>query len=293
MKEPETFITEMPENGLGEWLYGYSSSENIYADRKGNTKKYWKEPSGIFLLLVAAFLVFWFVYSVIFAVIDGGSVFLHLSDGFAVFVMVIIILLSVFGGWGHLVRLEARLRARGNTDSEDYIKATEEQNKFSNSFNVFTDYLVLQIAGEEKIINRNYLETVKLIRVAEGYQVVFVSKSGEEIDICDLVVPYSQFKELKKCFNDKLTLKNAKKAFDGKFINQKIVVPVVVSAALIAISSFFGLPIFSDFKSFHEFLCGFDGLNCGLVFFFSIGVAVAVSGIIALAKLIIYKVDKT
>ena len=67
MKEPETFITEMPENGLGEWLYGYTSSENIYADRKGNTKKYWKEPSGIFLLLVAAFLVFWFVYSVIFA----------------------------------------------------------------------------------------------------------------------------------------------------------------------------------------------------------------------------------
>lgn len=108
-----------------------------------------------------------------------------------------------------------------------------------------------------------------------------------------MVVPYSQFKELKKCFNDKLTLKNAKKAFDGKFINQKIVVPVVVGAALIAISSFFGLPIFSDFKSFHEFLCGFDGLNCGLVFFFSIGVAVAVSGIIALAKLIVYKVDKT
>lgn len=282
----------MPEKGLGEWLYGYTASNSVYADSTGNTDKYWKHPLGIFLLFVLAFLLFWFVYTIVFAAINGGSVLSHASDAFAVFVMAAIILLSVFGGWGHLTRLQAAMRARGKKDNEEYKKEVEAQNKHINSFNVFPCHIVLKCAGNETVLDRNYLETVKLLRGAEGYEVVFVSSFGEEIFFEELTVPYAQFKKLKELFKNQLTVKNGENAFGSKYVNKKIATPVVFGAFFIALTLFFGVPIFSHFKSFHEFLCGFNGLYAGLVFFFAIGIVAAASGIITLVKLIIYKVDK-
>ena len=82
----ENFIVYDPPEELRGWKYGIDNSKTMYDTHKGQRAAALKSPYAWYMLAVAAFMLFWFAYSLINAIIsqNGAVVALRFVPSFFV-----------------------------------------------------------------------------------------------------------------------------------------------------------------------------------------------------------------
>ena len=103
-------VNYLPEDA-GKVLYEKDNSKTQYDSPKGHAKRTLRSPQGIVMLLVAAFLLFWFLYSFISAAVEGDPVqalIEYWPHFIGLVAAVAIIICSVFGLWGKFIRFAFR-----------------------------------------------------------------------------------------------------------------------------------------------------------------------------------------
>lgn len=235
---------------MGEILYKYGIADED--GKSGERKKLWRSPASVFMLAVCAFLVFWFLYSFISALIDGGaeaSVFI--PSFFALAVCVAIVLLTVLKIWAKLARfaldrglVRQRERARVEADAEMMEEVYEQSEKTEPFIEIYRDYIRATDWEEVKIFAREGVERITAVEGFESYSLL-IQAGGEGYDfdaviLHGLKLPKSEIKKLKKIFGDKLEIeplydgesREAEKKLDFTDVNAAgIVVGIIVAAA--------------------------------------------------------------
>ena len=209
----ENFIVYDPPEELRGWKYGIDNSKTMYDTHKGQRAAALKSPYAWYMLAVAAFMLFWFAYSLINAIItqNGAVVALRFVPSF--FVLLVcgaIIGLSVFGLWGKFARwaLKNNMTSGKPSDTnrlQDEIDAADANKGRENALNIFEDYIEVINFGKRTVVNRGLLRNV-LLRKERGYCTAeFVSIYG--YSVCAYVeIPSSDLHIIKKIFGSMCTV---------------------------------------------------------------------------------------
>lgn len=223
-KKQEFVLSEPPED-LGRKVYSFGrTAKNGKTNNNaatGERKKTWRSPAGIYMLALGALLTFWFLYSLIAALVNnsgGWVVLLNFGTGFMVlFVCLVIIICSVFGLWGKLTRFALNHRMVKSTDVESVEESAEMAEEAYEKaqmptpvFEVYDDYIRATDNYETKIMNRAGVKKVKAFQRSGGCYLAIISDG--EICTYDFVwlhglqIPKREVKKLKEVFGDKLEI---------------------------------------------------------------------------------------
>lgn len=224
-KKKEEFVLSNPPEDLGEVRYSFGRNAKRKggnaATRSGERKKPWRSPAGIYMLALGAFLIFWFLYSLIATLVKGGGTIVLLTNFitgfFALAACLAIIICSVFGLWGKLARFALNHRmvrrhevAHVEAQTEMVEEAYEKAQMPAPVFEVYDDYIRATDNYDTKIINRAGLKKIKAYERSGGCYLAVISDG--EICTYDFVwlhglqLPMREVKKLKEIFGDRLEI---------------------------------------------------------------------------------------
>lgn len=222
IKQKEEFVLSCPPEDLGTRVYAFGQTvkkqKSNNPAKAGERKKPWRSPAGIYMLALGAFLVFWFLYSLIAALVNNFNwlVLLNFGTGFmALVVCLVIIICSVFGLWGKLARFALNHRmVRGSDianveDSAEMVEEAYEKAQAPSPFlEVYENYIRATDGDTIKIINRAGIKKIKAFQSHGTCSISLIS----DREVCEydfvwlhgLNLPVRELKKLKKLFGDKL-----------------------------------------------------------------------------------------
>lgn len=216
MKEVDKQFT-----GLGDLQYEYTDAKASY-EVPAKTKK--NIFISAYMLVVAAGLLVWFLYSIVTHSLQNGfgETFLaHLPYLFLLIVVELIFILTALSKWRSFVsfafrrnlvhRRRGRGRARVNQLKAEFEEA--EENKFKeNALRIYTSYIEVVCEGAITLLDREKVGTVSAKPSPNGstLQLQFSAESGEEQ--LAISVPYADVVELRSIFKEKLVEQEVNKA---------------------------------------------------------------------------------
>ena len=207
MKEKEAKYDEFD---YGEVLYEKSNAKSMYDAPTGKIgARGWAQR--IYMLLLGAGLIGWFLYSVITSISQYGvgiAIVNHVAALFVLLVCELILLLSAFGGWGKFARFAMKnnlTRKRGiegaQTRKLAEELATADANKASeNAIRIYREYVVVINNGEKTVIRQSDLRNTRCEARPQGYQLTF-ELYDERMVIANVLLPISDLPIVKKHFD--------------------------------------------------------------------------------------------
>lgn len=212
-------LETLPED-LGVKVYGFQKGNKKEINAKtGERKQFWRSPGAIYLYIVAAFLLFWFLYTVIDDVLQGGAqtILNHVVDFFALFVCVLIIILSVFKLWGKFARFALKHNLVKNgaraevADSAEMMEEYYEKLDYPDPvpvFEVYEEYLRVTDGAAVKVLRRSGVKRIIAYRTGKECLFTVVSHNSEFITCKGLRLPLREVKKLKTIFGEKLEVQS-------------------------------------------------------------------------------------
>ena len=201
---------------LGRLLYSYSDARAwIDLPRGRNFKKIFSWQR-VFCFSFAVLLCAWFVTALIYqlrATSDTGKTLLHLLPSFFIIAAgVAILLISVFKGWGKLLRWGYRhnlVRGKGAVGKRQFeqmrleLELADFRKSSENRLDITPDYIVWTVDGKEEIFKREFSK-MRVCKREENLQLVLKSE-GEEREF-PVLLPAEEYTALKKALRDGLTV---------------------------------------------------------------------------------------
>ena len=228
-KKEESFILTVAPDDLGVMQYGYGQGGKKTNDgQMGERKKLWRSPAAIYLFLVSAFLVFWFLYSVITATLrDGAQAILSYGvDFFVLAVCLFIVFLSICKLWGKFARFALNRGLVKNEDrasvesSTEMMEETYEQlEKDPPVFEVYENYVRATDGETVKAFDRARIGRVILYKLSNRCLVNIASDgefSSEVVVLKGLRLPLREVKKLQAVLGDKLSVEPLYIPTEGK-----------------------------------------------------------------------------
>ncbi len=214
-------MDDPPENLYG-WKYGVDDSKTQFDLHKGQKAAVLKSPMAIYMLALAAFLLFWFTYSFVNAAITEGNVYVivkFLPSFFVTAVCVAIVFLTVFGVWGKFVRWTLKKKMTGGEATDVRIlqaqtEAADENQGRECALNVYEDFIEVTNNGTRQVLDRGLLRSVKIKKHGRFCRAEFISLRGESV-YSDAEIPASDVHRLKEIFGGVCTVEKAKR-FKGE-----------------------------------------------------------------------------
>lgn len=215
----KSIVIETPPEDLGVKLYGFGKSGKKGINAKsGERKKIWRSPAAIYMYAVSAFLVFWFLYTVIGGEINGGGVAVKelIADVFALAVCLLIIFLSVFKLWGKFARFALKHNLVKSGAREEVADSAEMMENYYEKldypdpepvFEVYEDYIRVTDGAEVKVLRRSGVSEITVHTTDSGCMLTIVSHSWEFISCEGWRLPLRELKKLKKVLGVKLVIK--------------------------------------------------------------------------------------
>lgn len=208
MEDKESFSVKYPPQDLGKVLYSKDNSKTQYDAYKGQAKRALRSPQGIVMLLVAVFLLFWFLYSFISAMLIGDpakTALEYLPHFFALFVVIAIIIVTVFGLWGRFVRFAFRKnlvsRREPNVRAlEEEVAQAEENAGRENAVTVYENYVEVKKLGERKVYDRSEIRRVTVKNGGNTFTLAFDFYCGKTVYVDFLEIPLTDLYIIKKIF---------------------------------------------------------------------------------------------
>ena len=217
-KKKVSFVLSAEPEDLGVMEYAFGQGEKRNNEKTGERAKTWRSPYAIFLYIVSAFLVFWFLYTVIADAVRGGvkTVLAHGVDFFALGVCLAIIFLSVFKGWAKFARFALRHnlvksneRASVESSAEMMEETYENLEKEPPVFEVYENCVRATDGLAVKVFDRAHIG--KITAHTSHGQCFFSIEADEEcisqvVWLFDVKLPLRELKKLQAVFGDKLSV---------------------------------------------------------------------------------------
>ena len=213
-----SIVLETPPEDLGVKLYGFGRTNKKGINvQPGERKKIWRSPSAIYLYIVSAFLVFWFLYTVIDGAINGGLAIPKLiADFFTLAACLLIIFLSVFKLWGKFARFALKHNLVKNGERASVEESAEMMEnyyeKLDNSapepvFEVYENYIRVTDGAEVKVLRRSGVSQIYAYQTGKECLFTILSFNLEYITCKGLRLPMRELKKLKSVFGARLHIK--------------------------------------------------------------------------------------
>lgn len=209
----------MKHTGYGKLQYEYTDAKTPYdATAKLTTTE---KLLNVYLLLIAAGMLVWYLYSAITHSMRSGFINAFLSGGHLIYLLMLvaielIIILSAFKLWGKFMRfsLKHNLVDREKPEVlniESELKRADANKHREHALYVYTSYLVIINNGIETVLNRSVLRSVsaKKIRNSELLSLEFFLKEDDRKYYYS-IVPYSDIIKLRKIFSGLLSEQSEK-----------------------------------------------------------------------------------
>lgn len=199
--------------------YGFGKTGKKKNKRKnGRTQKIWRSPAAIYLYIVSAFLVFWFLYTLITDMLSGGApaILNHIGDFFALAVCLLIIFLSMFKLWGKFLRFALGHRLVRNGARGEVAESAEMMESYYKKldcpdpqpvFEVYEDYIRVTDGAEIKVLRRSGVSQIYAYQTGKECLFTILSFNLEYITCKGLHLPMRELKKLKTVFGARLHIK--------------------------------------------------------------------------------------
>lgn len=213
-------MLETPPEDLGVKLYGFGKTgKNEINAKTGERAKTWRSPAAIYLYFVAAFLVFWFLYTVIDEAQYGGGVAGKdlILDLFALGVCLLIIFLSVFKLWGKFGRFALKHNLVRNSERADVENSTEMMENYYEKLDcpepkpvleVYEDYIRVTDGADVKVLRRSGVKRIIAYRTGRECLFTIISYDAEFVTCKGLRLPVREVKKLQNIFGAKLEIQS-------------------------------------------------------------------------------------
>ena len=202
-------ITDPPEELRG-WQYGVDNSKTQYDMQNGQKAPGFKSPFSIYMFALIAFMLFWCIYSLVFAFKNNTPIAMILANFmpsiFVIFVCGLIVVMSVFGLWGKFTRWALKKNMVSNKDGararlEAEVNAADDNIGKEKALNIYEEYIEVINYGNRQVLDRGLLREVLIKKYGMRCTVYFTSMRGECV-IAYADVPSSDIHQLNKIFGD-------------------------------------------------------------------------------------------
>lgn len=237
---------------LGKLLYSYSDARTWIDLPKGQKFRKTFAPQRVFLFGFAMLLCVWFITALVYQLCtttNVGKTLLHLLPSLIIIAAcTAILLVSVFGEWGNLLRwafkhnLVHAHRSPGRYGHGTFQRRQLAQMKLDlqiadmrkereNRIDVTPDYVVWTVYGREEIISR---ELVELHVYKREDELSLMLKADGDVKEFPVMLPEEEYAPLKKALRDQMTTMKIgvtdKSELRKKFVNE---IPATFMALLI------------------------------------------------------------
>lgn len=212
--EYQPFIVKDPPQELSGWKYGVDNSKTQYDLQNGQKAVGLKSPASVYMLALIAFMVFWYIYSLVFAIkdcVDASQsiavvIATFVPSFFIIFVCAFIVIMSVFGLWGKFSRWALRKNMVSNRNGDRArlqaeMDAADQNLGVENALNIYEDYVEVINYGNRQVLDRGLLREVLIKKYGTRCTVYFTSMRGECV-IAYADVPASDIHQINKIFGD-------------------------------------------------------------------------------------------
>lgn len=190
----EKLTSVQTEQDFGEVLYEESNAKSVLDAPSGKVgTKGWAQR--IYMILLGAAMLAWFVYSLINAADQsdvgwGKAIVKHIAAFLLLVMSETILMLTAFNGWGKFARavLKHKVLTRQHgiegaktRQLDEELKAADANKGKENAIRIFREYVVLVHGGNELVINKNEIQSVKCAPSPKGYQLMFCMYDGREL----------------------------------------------------------------------------------------------------------------
>ncbi len=204
-------LNEIPKD-LGNLIFECDDSQTMYDMSDDKRKAMFRSPAMYVLLAILAFMIGWYVYSLVSMSLREGflTAFVsHLSGLMLLAVAGAILVISAFGLWGKFMRFAFKkdlVRAHGSDGArmralKQEIEETDARKPVRNALSIYEDYIVVVRKGKIAAYARSAVSGVSVRSFGMDRKVVFVSESGEK---AFFVVSQDNAREIRRIFNDLL-----------------------------------------------------------------------------------------
>ena len=181
------------EQDFGEVLYEESNAKSALDAPSGKVgAKGWAQR--IYMILLGLALLAWFVYSLINAANQpdigwGKAIVKHVASFLLLVMSETILMLTAFNGWGKFARAilkhKALTRQRGiegarTRQLDEELKAADANKDKENALRIYREHVVLVYKGQQVVLNKNEIQSVKCSPSPKGYQLKFCTYEGRE-----------------------------------------------------------------------------------------------------------------
>ena len=189
----EELTSIQTEQDFGEVLYEESNAKSVLDAPSGKIgAKGWAQR--IYMILLGVAMLAWFVYSLINAATQpdigwGKAIVKHIAAFLLLVMSETILMLTSFNGWGKFARAVLKhkvlTRQRGmegvqTRQLEEELKAADANKGKENALRIYREYVVLVYRGNELVLNKNEIQSVKCDPSPKGYQLRFCMYDGSE-----------------------------------------------------------------------------------------------------------------
>ena len=215
-----SIVLENPPEDLGKKVYGFGKTKKKINAKTGGRKQVWRSPAAIYLYIVSAFLLFWFLYTVISDALQGGAKTLlgHIGDFIVLAVCLLIVFLSMFKLWGKFLRFAAGHKLVRNSAEvaddaemmENYYDSLEYDGIDKTDkpvFEVYEDYIRVTDGDKVKVVRRSGVSLITARTMDKDFFVTIVSYNMEFVSCNGVRLPLRELKKLKAVFGSKLEIK--------------------------------------------------------------------------------------
>lgn len=214
------YIDEPSDAGIP--IFETDNSKTEFDGKKLHFKQVMSTPVGIYLFAVAVFLVFWYLYSFITAVVNYEN-FVRLAElipsFFLLAVIELILFVTMFGLWGNLARYALRTNAVHREDRRRIEAQVEEADRNADrkyALYIYKKYVNIINFGKSRWLNRSVIKRVTLQKAGSGYRTAIYSIRGEwEYSHAD--IKKEDAYKLKEIFGDMLEVEKPRKVKKEKF----------------------------------------------------------------------------
>ncbi len=200
---------------LGKLLYSYSDARTWIDLPKGQKFRKTFAPQRVFLFGFAMLLCVWFITALTYQLCtttNVGKTLLHLLPSFIIIAAcVAILLISVFMGWGdvlrwafkhNLVRGRDAMQRRHLAQMKLDLQIADMRKERENRIDVTPDYVVWTVYGREEIICR---ELVELHVYKREDELLLMLKTDGDIKEFPVKLPEDEYAPLKKALRGQMT----------------------------------------------------------------------------------------
>ncbi|MDE7083349.1 MAG: hypothetical protein K2O89_06590 [Clostridia bacterium] len=223
-----SIVLENPPEDLGVKLYGFGKSVKKSNNKKaGERKKTWRSPVAIYLYIISAFLVFWFLYTVIDDVLCGGAKTLlsHIVDFIVLAVCILIVFLSMFKLWDKFLRFVLRHKLVRNNERAGVEDSAEMMENYYDKldypdpqpvFEVYENYIRVTDGAEVKVLRRSSVSKITAYETGKECTFSILAYTLECVTCTGLRLPIRELKKLKEIFGAKLHIQSLYGSEDKK-----------------------------------------------------------------------------